>query len=226
MVLARKSCRTQYRKNSGMFRGSSSEGHHVCSGLGQHDVPLLLLIAPYRYQVSDPVELRTPQDRLVAYAQANRLPYLDVLREWEALPDGAAYRGFHDESHLSRLGHDLVADLLIEPVESLADLPAVGSPEDSPERLERKAAAYALAARATAAAERGEYRYALELLDEAQRIAPDVGLFYQYRSNVAYLMDDPGAALRALARGLRLEPHNPLFQRNATALIDPGARQR
>ena len=51
-------------------------------------------------------------------------------------------------------------------------------------------------------------------LAEAERIAPDYVLVYQYQSNVAYLMKDRGAAIAALEKALALEPDNALFQAN------------
>ena len=58
----------------------------------------------------------------------------------------------------------------------------------------------------------------MRTLAEAERIAPDVALIYQYRSNVAYLMGDRKAAMAALERGLKLEPDNALFKENLRRL--------
>ena len=58
----------------------------------------------------------------------------------------------------------------------------------------------------------------MKQLDEAQRIAPNLALLYQYRSNVAYLMGDRQAAIAALRQGLRLEPDNALFRENLKRL--------
>jgi tetratricopeptide (TPR) repeat protein len=186
------------------------------------DVPALLLVAPYRFQVLDPKGLRQPQDRLVRYAETNGIAYLDLLREMEAIPEQAAYGAFNDESHLSWFGHYMVADLLLDPVSELLGLDASGGAPDPADRVGRKlmakSRAFQLASEAQAAGERGAYQEAMTLLDKAQDLAPDVGLIYQFRSNVAYLMGDRHRAIRALVRGLALEPDNPLFQQNLTAL--------
>ncbi|MDA8020245.1 MAG: alkaline phosphatase family protein [Thermoanaerobaculia bacterium] len=71
-----------------------------------------------------------------------------------------------------------------------------------------------LADQASAAARRGHYDEALEILEQAAELAPDYVLVYQYRSNVGYLMDAPEVAAEALEKALELEPDNVLFQRN------------
>ena len=73
------------------------------------------------------------------------------------------------------------------------------------------------------AAKRGSYDQALKLLDQAEKMAPDLPLLYQYRANVAYLMGDRAAAVAALKEGLRLEPDNALFQANLKRLEQPPA---
>ncbi len=84
--------------------------------------------------------------------------------------------------------------------------------------------AWKLAEEAGAVARRGDYRTAMARLDEAQRIAPDFALVYQYRSNVAYLMGDREAAITALKKGLALEPDNALFKENLKRLQEQTAR--
>lgn len=71
---------------------------------------------------------------------------------------------------------------------------------------------------AAQAAQRGDYARALELLDEAEALAPERPEIFQHRSNVAYLMGDRDAAVRALERGLELEPDNPLMAENLRRL--------
>ncbi|TDI11936.1 MAG: tetratricopeptide repeat protein [Acidobacteria bacterium] len=84
-----------------------------------------------------------------------------------------------------------------------------GGPHSDAEKL-----AFLMAQRASDSARRGDYRGAMETLEEAQRIAPRYALIYQYRSNVAYLMGDREAAAEALREGLEIEPNNVLFQEN------------
>lgn len=83
---------------------------------------------------------------------------------------------------------------------------------------ETKARAATLAEEAAAAAKRGDYPGALRLLDEAEKLAPGFVLVYQYRSNVSYLAGDLDGSIRALERGLEIEPENVLFQENLKTL--------
>ena len=68
------------------------------------------------------------------------------------------------------------------------------------------------------AARRGDYPAALALVDAAEKAAPRLALVCQYRSNVAYLMGDREGAVRALEKGLALEPGNALFRTNLERL--------
>ena len=49
-------------------------------------------------------------------------------------------------------------------------------------------------------------------------LAPDHALLYQYRANVDYLRGDREGALRALRRGMELDPENALFRENLRRL--------
>jgi predicted AlkP superfamily phosphohydrolase/phosphomutase/Tfp pilus assembly protein PilF len=80
-----------------------------------------------------------------------------------------------------------------------------------------------LAQRASTAARRGDYDSAMQQLDEAERIAPQLVLVHQYRSNVAFLRGERGAAIAALERALELEPDNALFRTNLERLRETPA---
>jgi tetratricopeptide (TPR) repeat protein len=80
-----------------------------------------------------------------------------------------------------------------------------------------------LAERASSAARRGDYDSAMEQLDEAERLAPELALIYQYRSNVAFLRGERETAIAALERALELEPDNALFQTNLERLREAPA---
>jgi len=82
-----------------------------------------------------------------------------------------------------------------------------------PEKL-----AAAIAERAGQAARRGDYQTAMKELDEAERIAPRFARVHQYRSNVAFLMGDRDAAIKALKKALEIEPDNALFRTNLQRL--------
>jgi predicted AlkP superfamily phosphohydrolase/phosphomutase/Tfp pilus assembly protein PilF len=100
-----------------------------------------------------------------------------------------------------------------------------GSAEVHAPRNETEKRALALAEAAAAAARRGSYPDAMKQLAEAEKIAPRLALIHQYRSNVAYLMGDTAAAIRALQKGLELEPDNALFKNNLKRLLEQQARR-
>jgi predicted AlkP superfamily phosphohydrolase/phosphomutase/Tfp pilus assembly protein PilF len=101
-----------------------------------------------------------------------------------------------------------------------------GSAEVNAPRTDAEKRAFALAQAAAAAARRGDYPEAVRQLDAAERAAPRYALVHQYRSNVAYLMGDIPAAIKALQKGLELEPDNALFRANLKRLRDQSARAR
>jgi tetratricopeptide (TPR) repeat protein len=80
-----------------------------------------------------------------------------------------------------------------------------------------------LAERASSAARHGDYDSAMTQLDEAERLAPQLALVHQYRSNVAFLRGEHDAAIAALERALELEPDNALFQINLERLRETPA---
>jgi len=101
-----------------------------------------------------------------------------------------------------------------------------GSAEVNAPRTEQEKQAFALAQAAARAAQRGNYPDALGQLAQAERIAPRYALVHQYRSNVAYLMGDVPGAIKALEKGLALEPDNALFRTNLQRLKEQRYRRR
>lgn len=89
-----------------------------------------------------------------------------------------------------------------------------GSASVDTARTEEEKLAAKLAREASIAARKGRYDEAMDLLDRAERVAPEFSLVYQYRSNVAFLKGDRDAAIAALEKARALEPDNPLFRRN------------
>jgi tetratricopeptide (TPR) repeat protein len=81
-----------------------------------------------------------------------------------------------------------------------------------------------LAERASRSAKRGDYQGAMRTLDEAERVAPQYALVYQYRSNVAFLMGDIEGAKAALRKALEIEPDNAFFQVNLRRLEETKGR--
>jgi tetratricopeptide (TPR) repeat protein len=102
----------------------------------------------------------------------------------------------------------------------------VGTAEVNAPRNEQEQKAFALAQQAAQAAQRGSYPEALGLLAQAERLAPRYTLVHQYRSNVAYLMGDVTGAIKALEKGLALEPDNALFRTNLQRLKEQHARRK
>jgi tetratricopeptide (TPR) repeat protein len=88
-------------------------------------------------------------------------------------------------------------------------------------RTPQETRALELSEQASRLARHGDYAGAMQMLDEASRLAPRLALIYQYRSNVAYLKGDTPAAVAALKRGLEIEPDNVLFRENLKNLQRP-----
>jgi hypothetical protein len=85
----------------------------------RHGVPLILVIAPYQFQLENPLRLRQPQQRLIDYARSKDLLYVDLLPGFveyarvNGVPGGAL---FNDANHFSVFGHEAAARLLAGPV--------------------------------------------------------------------------------------------------------------
>ncbi len=75
-----------------------------------------------------------------------------------------------------------------------------------------------IAEAASMAAKRGSYDQAIKLLDQAEEMAPELPLVFQYRANVAYLMGDKQAAIAALEKAIQLEPDNIFYRENLKRL--------
>jgi lysophospholipase L1-like esterase len=87
----------------------------------QH-LPLLLMIAPYRFQLDQPRQLRQPQDRLIAWAASHRIAHVDLLPGFAAAFRSDPSRSlFKDPSHFSVAGHELAAALLVEQTRALLE---------------------------------------------------------------------------------------------------------
>ncbi len=101
-------------------------------------------------------------------------------------------------------------------VRALRRLGVVGPPGRAHTREDTRARELAEAARE--AAVRGDYARAMEMLDRAEELAPDLAVVHQHRSNVAYLMGDRDRAIAALRDAIALDPANPLFRVNLERL--------
>ena len=72
-------------------------------------MPVALLIFPYAFQLEAPQATAAPQRRLVAFAESEGVPVLDLL---PLLAGSRAAGLFLDASHLSAAGHAVVADAI------------------------------------------------------------------------------------------------------------------
>ena len=87
------------------------EIHELCRA---RDIPFLIVIAPYRFQLLDPDGSRQPQDRLLAHAASRGIVGIDPLPGLAVAE--RRQEMFDDESHFSAAGHALVAERLLEPL--------------------------------------------------------------------------------------------------------------
>jgi hypothetical protein len=88
----------------------------------QHGIPLLLVIAPYRFQLADPLSFSQPQAKLTAYASSRNVPVVDLLPGFAAIGRKGSLGGaelFLDANHFSMFGHDSAAQLLVAPVKEM-----------------------------------------------------------------------------------------------------------
>jgi hypothetical protein len=82
------------------------------------DIPFLLVVMPYRFELGDPTGTRQPQDRLIRWAWQHDVEFVDLLPELASARVRAG-EVFRDRNHLTLHGHTLVAGLLAEPFEDL-----------------------------------------------------------------------------------------------------------
>lgn len=102
----------------------------------ESNIPLLLVISPYEFQLHNPVGLRQPQDRLIKYIRSRNIPCVDLLPELARVAQTSSPL-FNDENHLSEQGHWEVARLLVAPVRALLHR-RVASPADAAAQPDRR----------------------------------------------------------------------------------------
>ena len=93
----------------------SKEIDGIVSITKENDIPFVLVILPYSFQLRNPAELRQPQDKLIEIANKNEVPYLDFLPEFfnERAKNEEI---FLDHNHLALKGSELVAEALTKQV--------------------------------------------------------------------------------------------------------------
>ncbi len=78
-----------------------------------NDIPLLILVTPYRFQLKNPKGLNQPQRMLQGYARGHDIPIIDLLPMFETfLQTEKNATLFNDENHFSVQGHLLTASIL------------------------------------------------------------------------------------------------------------------
>lgn len=180
----------------------------------ERGLPLLLFVAPYRFQTAG--GWNRPQERLAEYARMHALPVVDSLPLFQSLSRATVGMLFNDEGHFSACGHAVAAEVLLAPLEEL-----LGETSPTKGDVRERTDAVMLAQAAASLAKDADYPSASRLLDEAERLEPGLVLVHQYRANVAYLEGRLDEARAALERGLELEPDNALLRANLRRL---GAR--
>jgi lysophospholipase L1-like esterase len=82
-----------------------------------NNLPVILAVFPYRFQLADMNALATPQRVVSQYARDHQVPVIDML---PLLSERANEQGikptdyFLDINHLSPIGHNVVAELLAD----------------------------------------------------------------------------------------------------------------
>jgi hypothetical protein len=81
----------------------------------QHDTELIFAVTPVNVQVyaevQTPLRLDKPQSRLAEFSRAQGVPLVDLL---PAFRDRRDQDLFYDQAHLNPLGHQIVADALLQ----------------------------------------------------------------------------------------------------------------
>ncbi len=85
------------------------------AALRAENLPALLVVAPFRFQLDDPQGLRQPQDVLLEWSRRNGVEVVDLLPVFAA--SGHTPQGlFHDDTHFSALGHAVAARAILSPL--------------------------------------------------------------------------------------------------------------
>ncbi len=104
------------RENASAWAQTIAEIDAIRRLANRHEIPLVLMIAPYLFQVQRPTTKRQPQDRLLAYASNRGMTAVDLLPVFSRASRGRAVNLFNDASHFSERGHAIAAHALVQPV--------------------------------------------------------------------------------------------------------------
>jgi lysophospholipase L1-like esterase len=100
----------------------------------KHRKPLLLIIAPYQFQLADPRQLNRPQRRLLEYAKQHGVPVVDLLPFFAQFAEERPLVPlFVDANHFSVAGHEVSAWVLAGVVGQMLDQLSLNAAEGSVE---------------------------------------------------------------------------------------------
>jgi lysophospholipase L1-like esterase len=88
------------------------------------DIPLFIIIPPYRFQLDDSEHMNQPQKVLKKFADEHKIPVIDLLPDFAYIHQQKKFKDvelFNDENHLSVVGHDLTAEILANPVSDIVN---------------------------------------------------------------------------------------------------------
>lgn len=86
------------------------------------NIPLLIMIPPYRFQLDDCERKNQPQKKLMNFADEHKIPVIDLLPDFAYIHKQEKFKDvelYNDENHLSVDGHSLTAEILVTPVSDI-----------------------------------------------------------------------------------------------------------
>jgi lysophospholipase L1-like esterase len=88
----------------------------------QENIPYLLIVAPYRFQLENPLNNNQPQVRLQHFSLKRNFKIFDLLDGFYSHHQLSGTQLFNDENHFSESGHMLTATLLSDQIEKIIQL--------------------------------------------------------------------------------------------------------
>lgn len=98
------------------WNGAIGEIEKIHRTAKENGIPMLIMAPPYKFQLSDPENLRHPQDNLIAWAEKAGVKVVDLLPAMAAVASEGGENLFIDQSHLSPLGHIVAAKTMEAPL--------------------------------------------------------------------------------------------------------------
>jgi lysophospholipase L1-like esterase len=85
----------------------------------QENIPYLLVVAPYLFQLKNPFDINQPQVRLQQFSLKRNFKLFDLLDDFYSQHQLSEKKLFNDENHFSETGHMLAAALLSDQVRKI-----------------------------------------------------------------------------------------------------------